>query len=113
LRSMRNIRKQMGHRIRQIRLDRGDTQAGFGLRINCSPQSVSGYEQGDVWAPWETAIAIAKLGNMSLDTLVLGANDIECPGLTREEAELIKNFREANRSDQLSLIKFAKSLSRI
>lgn len=103
------LQKEIGRRIKIIRLSvRRRTQEEFGSLISVTAQSVCGYELGDNLPSIETAIAIAKVGNVSLDWLLTGKEgDHDSPPqeLSEDEVKMLALFRIAPKDHRQAVLK--------
>jgi transcriptional regulator with XRE-family HTH domain len=104
-----NLKKDMAKRIKNIRLDRNQTQSEFGRELNISGSSVSGYELADSSPNLETTVQIAEMGNMSLDQLVLGRTDTA--SLLSDELKLLEYYRRSNAKGKDMLLQMADVLA--
>lgn len=65
-------------RIRDLRIDRGLTQADIGKLLHVSQNTYSQYEIGEIRYPLDVVITLAKYYNVSVDYLV-GLTDETAP----------------------------------
>ena len=66
--------KDVGQRLRELRMSNGMTQYILSKKLHISPDSVSGYEQGKTAIPPESITIICQLFNVSADNLFFGHN---------------------------------------
>lgn len=66
---------KVGDRISSYRKERNMSQEELATILNVSRQTISKWETGDTLPDVFNAVAISKLFHISLDTLVLGANN--------------------------------------
>lgn len=59
-----------GIRLKNLREQKGYTQAELASKLHVTPQSVSGYENNIQLPPLDTALKICTILNTSLDSLV-------------------------------------------
>lgn len=72
-------------RIRDLRIDRGLTQADIGKLLHVSQNTYSQYEIGEIRYPLDVVIKLAEYYNVSIDYLV---------GLTDETAPYPRKRRQ-------------------
>ena len=70
-------KKQVGRRILNIRRRNFLTLIEFAQKVGASKSSVSDWEQGFRLPPEAALNKIATIGNMSVDKLLYGNNDVE------------------------------------
>lgn len=85
---MKNHKKEVGQRIKNIRLENGDTLEEFGKRFNTSKVTVFNWEKGRNLPNKSNLKEIADLGNISIEELLHG-NENEI--LKRNIIEMGKN----------------------
>ncbi len=72
-------------RIRDLRIDRGLTQADIGKLLHVSQNTYSQYEIGEIRYPLDAVITLAKYYNVSVDYLV-GLTDETAPYPRKRQA---------------------------
>jgi transcriptional regulator with XRE-family HTH domain len=114
-----DLRQNIGLRIREIRRRLDYDQARFGQQIGVKVQSVSSYEVGDSFPTIETLIKIAKLGNVSLDWLILGKIMADSPTSKTEttdpaenELRLLRAYRSADAETKEVLLHLVEILTK-
>lgn len=70
---MKINKKQVGHRIKSIRQEKGMTLQEFGNLFNASRGNVSVWENGSSIPSNERLTQIAKIGNITVDELLYGS----------------------------------------
>ena len=76
---MRNDQKDFGARVKVIRKNRGETQDTFGALLGVTKSTVSAYEKGDVFPPFNILNTIVELGEKSFEWLFTGEGDVTSP----------------------------------
>ena len=113
---MTNIRKHIGHRIRQIRASQRLTQAEMAKQLDVSPATVSGWEIGDYGISLESAINVARLSEVSLDWLVTGKESVSVNEpentSTPEEVRLLAAFNRLSKTSQSALLRVAEMMQK-
>jgi transcriptional regulator with XRE-family HTH domain len=113
---MTNIRKHIGTRIRQIRASKKATQAEMAKEVGVSPATVSGWEIGDFGISLETAIRVAKFGEVSLDWLLKdrspAQNNDPKDGLTPEEQRLLESFQRLSKTSQTAVLRVTEMMQK-
>ena len=93
--------------LRKLRIASGMSQQQLADVIGTSQQSINKYENHNVEPDIATLIKLADHFQVSVDDLVghaaAGAMDVEELALSREEAELISNYRRLSRAEKDSL----------
>ena len=67
-------KKEVGSRIKQIRMNKGYTLEAFGKLFNVSKSNILKWEQGQSLPNKKRIIEICKLANITIDELFYGAN---------------------------------------
>ena len=70
---MKTIKKELGSRIKQIRIKQGLNQRKFGELFGVGVSAISAYEAGKSVPPPETLMKIAGYGNVTVDYLFSGS----------------------------------------
>ena len=78
-------------RLKSLRIESGLSQQDIADKLNISRSAIGKYETGAAYPDIEKLIMLAGLYNCSVDYL-LGISDNN-PILTKEELELIQNYR--------------------
>ena len=93
--------------LRKLRIASGMSQQQLADVIGTSQQSINKYENHNVEPDIATLIKLADHFQVSVDDLVghaaAAAMDVEELELSREEAELISNYRRLSRAEKDSL----------
>lgn len=99
-----------GELLRELRRDRGMTQAELARRLSLSPLTISSYECGRSTPDDATKVAIARLFHVSLDYL-LGLIREPLPYDREEQIQLPPNFTPEQRRMVESYVAFLASRS--
>jgi len=83
------------NRIKELRQERGWTQAQLGARVGMAKTTISGYERGDHQVDPVMICALCDLFDCSADYL-LCRSTVRKPTFTDEEARLLEAFRAAD-----------------
>lgn len=92
--------KELGNRIKQLRLQADLTQTQLAKLLNVSPALISAYELGDRKPSLEILVSLAATFRVSTDYLLGVKNQIPCSldGLSMEEAQAIQILLHSLRS---------------
>lgn len=89
-----------GSKIRELRLEKGLSQAEFAKKIGTSQRNVSKYENEQLDLSTEILLSICAFFQISADYLLGRSDDLGvvtiqsgAPELTPEEKELVRRFR--------------------
>jgi len=98
---------ELGTAIKKLRKERGITQKKLGERIGVSEGTISKYESNDSIPPLETLCRIARLFNISMDTLcgMEHQGTLSTHGLSETQTETIKELICAYKSKNCQTIK--------
>lgn len=85
-------------------------------QLGVSPATVSGWEIGDFGISLETAIRVAKFGEVSIDWLLKGknetyGNDPE-ENYTPEEQRLLISFRKLGKTSQAAILRVSEMMQK-
>lgn len=69
---MKNLKEDVGRRIKEIREGLGLTLEGFGKKLCLGKTAIHQYEHGISTPSLETLAKIAELGNVTIDWLITG-----------------------------------------
>ncbi len=100
---------KIGSRIQKIRKRLRLNQQELGSQLGLSANAISSYETGDATPPIRTLIAIAKLGNCTLEWLIMGTE--EEAKLTSEELLLLSLFRQSRDEDRETILRIAEIIA--
>ncbi|MEA5113061.1 MAG: helix-turn-helix transcriptional regulator [Geobacteraceae bacterium] len=106
-------KKNVGTRIRKIRVKLGYNQTEFGKLIDASNASVSAYENGDSYAPIGTLIKIAQLAGVSIEWIIMGeevSRETLMKLLSEEEIRLLVAFNRADPEDRKMILRIAEAV---
>jgi len=92
---MANDQKHFGARIKLIRKSRGETQDFFGALIGVTKSTVSAYENGDVFPPFNVLNKIIEISNTSFEWLFTGKEPTATPSEKTRGAEPRQAVSEA------------------
>jgi len=92
------------------------TQGQLAKDLNMSVSPISGYEIGDTFPSIESAIKIAKIGNVSLTWLFIGdekeAQDGLEIGFTPEEKRVLESFRRLSKTSQTAILRIVETMQK-
>lgn len=103
---MSQEKKEIGARIRAIRIDAGLNQEQFGSKIGVGKSTVSAYEKGDAFPTLQVLRKIAAVGGKTHDWIIEGGEHVQeshaeykavkppLKNLTPQEEGLLKLVRE-------------------
>lgn len=83
-------KKEVGRRIKHIRLSRGYTLQDFGDLMNASRSNVQFWENGYCLPNKKRLITISKVGNMTVNELLYGGSEQDIEELYQELIKLSK-----------------------
>lgn len=91
---------QIAARLKQLRMERGMTQAQVARHVGVTRSAFSAYENGTRYPSYDTLINLAHLFSVSTDFLLCVDNRhfVDVSGLTAEETAAIKNMVNLLRS---------------
>lgn len=96
-----------GNNLRKIRKEMKINQKTLANRIGISISMISRYENGEIYPPFETLIALSRIMNVSLDELcgtqTKGTNALY--GLTDNQADIIKKLTTEFRNHNIAVRK--------
>ncbi len=106
--------KEIGERIRSIRLKLGLKQAQFAAKVGARKGSISGYEKGDHEAKLVTLIRIAELGDVPITWLLMGKDScaVYIQKVATDEEEILSNYRKLTKADKRFVSRIVKMLSK-
>ena len=91
---------QIAARLKQLRMERGMTQAQVAHHVGVTRSAFSAYENGTRYPSYDTLINLAHLFSVSTDFLLCvdNRNFVDVSGLTAEETAAITNMVNLLRS---------------
>ncbi|MEW5807293.1 MAG: helix-turn-helix transcriptional regulator [Acidobacteriota bacterium] len=95
----------IGAKIRQLRKDRGMTQSELAQRIGVQQSDLCRMENGEYKVSLETLFNILLIFNMDI---VEFFKDEKRSGLTMDECELLKRYRNLDEKSKLDVMSFIK-----
>ena len=83
-----------GNKLKQLRIDKGFSQADLAKRINVTKSMVSSYENAMRMASYDVLIKIARCFHVSTDYLLGVSNKktLDVSGLTDRQTEIISRL---------------------
>jgi transcriptional regulator with XRE-family HTH domain len=104
--------RAFGERLHRYREDRGLSQRQLALQAGVAPAQMSRYERGLGLPGADTLVSIAKVLQVSLDTLLMGKAD-RSEDLIMKNVILLERFRQVEkleRKDQEMIIELVDSV---
>ena len=99
-------------RLKELRKTRGVNQTELSAYLNYGYTAIANYESGRNEPAFDTICKIADYFDVTVDYLI-GREDspIKSNMISKDESELVMNFRNMDNGDQRILLEMAKSLA--
>ncbi len=107
------LSRRFGDRLRRLREDRGLSQRQLARSSNIDPSQVGRYEKGQILPAADTIITIAKVLQVSVDALLVGADQESAAAPPIRNLPLFERFRSAEklgRKDQETIMEVIDSV---
>jgi len=113
---MKNISRQIGSRIRSLRIRIELTQQAFAQKLGVSDRAISSYELGDSSPSLKNIIRIAKLAQVSIDWLLTGSTmenqkPPESEEVPEDEIRLLIAYRRASIPRKRLILQISETIS--